>query len=185
MANKVRNVLLFTLSALMLLTIPACQPTPSAETAPIPAATASPAPTPSATPAPSDTPVPTALPEPTPTATPFSYYAPTVNMSFEELVGDIGYDELPQGYPSPDTYRVVVDVCHQVVMVFSQDDEGAYTVPVRYMLCSTGKNNRTPIGTFDMLAYRVRFSKFASLGVYGQYWSQIRKPHLLPYHPVR
>ena len=59
-------------------------------------------------------------------------------------------------------------------MVYTQDGEGAYTVPVRYMLCSTGRDNRTPIGTFDMLAYRVRFSKFASLGVYGQYWSQIR-----------
>jgi hypothetical protein len=95
-------------------------------------------------------------------------------MSFEELVGDIGYDTLPQGYPSPGTYRVVVDVCHQVVIVYSQDDTGAYTVPTRYMLCSTGRDNRTPIGTFGMLAYRVRFSMFRSLGKYGQYWSQIR-----------
>ena len=31
-------------------------------------------------------PAPTATPEPTPTPVPFSYYAPTVNMTYEELV---------------------------------------------------------------------------------------------------
>ena len=34
-----------------------------------------------------DMPAPTATPEPTPTPVPFSYYAPTVNMTYEELVG--------------------------------------------------------------------------------------------------
>ena len=43
------------------------------------------------------------------------------------------------------------------------------------MLCSTGVNGRTPKGTFKMGAYRVRFSKFARDGRYGQYWTQIRK----------
>ena len=171
MASKVRTVSAWVALSLILLTVSACQPNatpvPSSVT---PTATSEPTFTPSATAAPTATPKPTS--EPTPT--PFSFYAPTVNMSFEELVGDTGYDTLPQGYPSSDTYYVIVDICHQVVMVFEQDIEGAYTVPVRYMLCSTGRDNRTPIGTFDMLAYRVRFGKFASLGVYGQYWSQIR-----------
>lgn len=39
-----------------------------------------------------DMPAPTATPEPTPTPLPFSYYAPTVNMTYEELVG--GTDDL-------------------------------------------------------------------------------------------
>ena len=48
-------------------------------------------PAPTETPVPSPTPTATPLPTATPTASPipFSYYAPTVNMSFEELVGGL------------------------------------------------------------------------------------------------
>lgn len=59
-------------------------------------------------------------------------------------------------------------------MVYKADESGEYR-PERYMLCSTGVNGRTPKGTFKMGAYRVRFSKFARDGRYGQYWTQIRK----------
>lgn len=106
---------------------------------------------------------------------PFSLLAPTTKMSFAELVGDNGDYDYPKGYPSPDTYQIIVDIAHQVTMVYTQDQNGEYTVPVRYMLCSTGLGNRTPIGTFQMGAYRVRFSKFVRDGRYGQYWTQIRK----------
>jgi hypothetical protein len=104
----------------------------------------------------------------------FSELAPTVNMSFEELAGDDGLREHPEGYPPADTYRIVVDIAHQVVMVYTKDEDGGYTVPVRYMLCSTGTGNRTPRGTFRMGAYHVRFSRFQNDGRYGQYWTQIR-----------
>jgi len=172
MASKTRTALIGITLTLVLLVVSGCQPVISPAPSAPPSATLDPILTPLATAVPMATP--SLTPHPTPTATPFSYYAPTVSMSFEELVGDLDNDGLPQGYPAPDTYHVIVDICHQVVMVYSQDSDGEYTVPVRYMLCSTGRDNRTPIGTFDMLAYRVRFGKFRSLGVYGQYWSQIR-----------
>lgn len=105
----------------------------------------------------------------------FSLLAPTTQMTFEELVGDNGIYEYPEGYPKAGTYRITVDVAHQVVMVYKKDIHGEYTVPVRYMLCSSGARGRTPLGTFEMKAYRVRFGKFVNDGVYGQYWSQIYK----------
>ncbi len=105
----------------------------------------------------------------------FALLAPTTKMAFEELVGDNGIYEYPSGYPETGTYKITVDVSHQVVMIHKQDLNGEYTVPVRYMLCSTGARGHTPTGTFEMKAYRVRFGKFVNDGVYGQYWSQIYK----------
>jgi hypothetical protein len=99
-------------------------------------------------------------------------------MSFEELVGDDGYYEHPKGFPAGGTYRITVDIYHQVVMVFSQDGDGEYTVPVRYMLCSSGANSSTPIGTFKMQRYHVRFGLFVRENLCGQYWSQIKKPRI-------
>lgn len=119
-------------------------------------------------------PTPTQTPVPTPTLIPFSVYTPTVNMSFEELIGDDGERSLPEGYPKAGTYRIIVDIAHQVTMVYKADENGEYK-PERYMLCSTGAHDCTPKGTFKMGAYRVRFSKFARDGRYGQYWTQIRK----------
>ena len=107
---------------------------------------------------------------------PFSLLAPTVGMSFGELVmsDDGTRDQYPEGYPEPGTYKIIVDIEHQVTMVYTKDENGEYTVPVRYMLCSTGKDDCTPKGTFKMDNYRVRFSQFARDKTYGQYWSQIR-----------
>lgn len=105
----------------------------------------------------------------------FVHLAPTTRMEFAELVGDNGDWELPLGYPAADTYYIIVDIAHQVTMVYEKDENGEYTVPVRYMLCSTGLGNRTPVGTFSMCSYRLRFSKFDRDGRYGQYWTQIRK----------
>ena len=115
---------------------------------------------------------------------PFSYYAPTVNMSFEELVGGLedsyyeteGMDPImPLGYPAPGTYKLIVDVQWQVVMAFKKDANGEYTVPVRYMLCSTGsaKNGPTKIGTFPLKECRLRFGTFASGDFSAQYWTLI------------
>ena len=121
---------------------------------------------------------PTLTPEPTPTPTPvdiFPALCPTINMSFAELVGDNGNNDYPKGFPTADTYKVIVDLTYQVVLVYTKDSAGEYTVPARYMLCSSGVNNATPAGTFEMDDHRVRFSVFASDGRYGQYWTQITK----------
>lgn len=107
---------------------------------------------------------------------PFDLLAPTTHMSFEELVmsDDGTRNYYPKGYPQAGTYQIIVDLKHQVTMVFSKDEEGNYTVPVRYMLCSTGKNDCTPKGKFKMDKYHVRFSQFVRDKTYGQFWTQIR-----------
>ena len=100
--------------------------------------------------------------------------APTTHMSFEELIGDNGVYEIPEAFPSSDTYKIIVDLKYQVVMVYERDEKGKYTVPVRYMLCSTGADKtKSPVGTFEMKDYRVRFARFNNTDNYGQYWSLI------------
>lgn len=141
------------------------------------------------TPIPTPTPTPTPIPTPTPAPTeiPFSYYAPTVNMSFQELVGAIDdFDEdnpksdetflFPEYYPAPDTYYIIVDLYWQVVMVYEKDENGEYTVPVRYMLCSTGspKYSETRQGIWNIQPCKVRFGKFNVTGECAQYWTLIR-----------
>lgn len=163
-----------------------------------PAATATPTPTP--TPEPdvismeATVPDPTSTPEPLPTITPtpipeetpipFSYYAPTVAMSFEELVGSLddvnmeAREILKDGYPDPDTYYIIVDLEWQVVMVYRKGSDGKPDLeqPVRYMLCSTGSpkvGGETAVGVFDLKKPRVRFGRFLS-GETAQYWTLIR-----------
>lgn len=106
----------------------------------------------------------------------FSELAPTTTMSFAELVGDNGvYEdetEIPP-LPSPDTYKLVVNEYWQFATVFARDEYGEYTVPVRYMIVTTGAySTPSPKGTFTMGDHYVRFGLF-SVGVYGQYWRQI------------
>ncbi len=136
------------------------------------------------TPAPSPIPTPTVTPKPTITPNPslsltaedIKRLAPTTSMTFEELVGDNGVYESPEAYPIPGTFRIIIDVYHQVVLVYKRDKRGAYTVPVRFMVCSTGaKETPTPRGTFASGSHKVRFGLFVNDGVYGQYWTQITK----------
>lgn len=105
---------------------------------------------------------------------PFCELAPTVGMSFEELVGDNGIYDIPEYMPQPGTYQLIVDLRYQVIMAYKKGESGEYDVPVRYMLCSTGADEtQSPEGTFEMKDYRVRFGKFNGLDCYAQYWSLI------------
>lgn len=104
----------------------------------------------------------------------FSILAPTVNMSFEELVGDNLDRSLPSYMPEPGTYKLIVDLKYQVVMAYKKDEAGKYSIPVRYMLCSTGADaTPSPTGTFKMRDYRVRYGLFVNTESYAQYWSLI------------
>lgn len=141
-----------------------------------------PAPTPPPTPTPKPTPAPVPQPAPLNIAKneklPFSALAPTTTMTFEELVGDNGIyneeDKIPPP-PPPDTYRIVVDEYHQLATVYKQDENGDYTVPVRYMVTTSGSYSTPTIkGTFNMAENYVRFGLF-SCGVWGQYWRQITR----------
>ena len=110
---------------------------------------------------------------------PFSELAPTPTMAFEELVGDNGvYADETQIPPVPaaDTYMLIIDEYHQFGTVYKKDESGAYTVPVRYLVVSSGaRKTPSPKGTFDMGDDYVRFGLFVSHGVFGQYWRQITR----------
>ncbi len=129
-------------------------------------------------------------PEPTPTPLPFSVYAPTINMTYEELVGSTddmdksGRELLKDGFPDPKTYYVIVDLQWQVTMVFKRIDDGTefgkpdYDQPVRYMLCSTGNPDReyaheTTKGIFHIQVPKERFYQFVNLEA-AQYLTLIR-----------
>lgn len=127
-----------------------------------------------------DIPSPTPTPEPTPTPVPFSVYAPTVNMTYEELVGSLddmnvkAKTLLKDGFPDPETYYIIVDKQWQVVMVYMRIDDGTkfgrpnYDEPVRYMLCSTGNPNKeygheTTSGIWQIAVPKERFYQFVNL----------------------
>ena len=125
-------------------------------------------------------PSPTPTPEPTPTPVPFSVYAPTVNMTYEELVGSLddmdksGKELLKDGYPDPKTYYIIVDKQWQLVLVYKRLDDGTkfgqpnYDEPVRYMLCSTGNpdteyGHETTSGIWQISVPKERFYQFVNL----------------------
>lgn len=157
-----------------------------------PEASPTPEPTPEITPEPQQvvfsavaTPMPAAItptptPEPTATPIPFSQYAPTVNMTYEELVGSTddmskkGSELLKDGYPDPKTYYIIVDKQWQVVLVYKRIDDGTkwgqpdYDQPVRYMLCSTGNpdsehGHETTSGKWAIEKPKERFYQFVNL----------------------
>ncbi len=127
-----------------------------------------------------DMPSPTATPEPTPTPLPFSHFAPTVSMTYEELVGSLddmsqkGKELLKDGFPDPKTYYIIVDKQWQVVLVYKRIDDGTklgkpdLEQPVRYMLCSTGNPNKeygheTTSGIWQIGIPKERFYQFVNL----------------------
>lgn len=78
-------------------------------------------------------------------------------------------EEAGQTTPEPYTlpYIVKVNRKQNVVTVYTYDNKGKYTKPVKAMVCSTGINNGTPVGTFyisDKYTWRALFGN-----VYGQY----------------
>jgi len=64
-------------------------------------------------------------------------------------------------------YYIRVNRSANCVTVYSKDENGDYTVPVKAMVCSVGLNNTTPLGEgeiSDKYAWRLLFGN-----VYGQY----------------
>ena len=75
-------------------------------------------------------------------------------------------------------YLIKVNKKMNTVTIYKKDAKGKYTVPVKAMVCSTGKN--TPIGTFNTKA-KYRW-KWLYHNVYGQYSTRITGPIL--FHSV-
>lgn len=118
--------------------------------------------TPEPTRMPTTTPTPIPTPEPSPTEIPFSVLAPTITMSAEELTYDDPYVAEEPNPPPAGTYKLVVNKYYQFITVLKKDESGKFNIPVRYMLCSTGKKNtektktETPAGTYSMEGWKTK-----------------------------
>lgn len=75
-------------------------------------------------------------------------------------------------------YLVRVNMSTNVITVFTYDENGEYTIPVKAMICSTGDN--TPQGSFVM-SYQARWNGLI-LDQWGQYVSHITGDYL--FHTV-
>ncbi|MGI6315098.1 MAG: L,D-transpeptidase family protein [Christensenellales bacterium] len=126
----------------------AAQQTPAAtEIAVTSSPTERPSPTPEATPIPLPSPTPLPTPVPTPTITP-------VELEFP--------------------YLLEVDKGTQIVTVYTIDANGEYTVPVKYMLCSTGKRDSAlKDGTYRLKDKSHWRRMLSASPLYAQYCSRI------------
>ena len=66
-------------------------------------------------------------------------------------------------------YAIKVNRAMNTVTIYSPDENGDYTVPVKAMICSTGREgSETPVGTFYLIDYRSEWRLMLD-GTYGQY----------------
>jgi lipoprotein-anchoring transpeptidase ErfK/SrfK len=80
-------------------------------------------------------------------------------------------------------YYIMVNRQENCVTIYGLDNNGAYTIPVKAMVCSVGVSDGTPLGTFqtsDKYTWRYLYGN-----VYGQYAYRIYKNilfHSVPYY---
>ena len=77
-------------------------------------------------------------------------------------------------------YYIEVNRSSNCITIYTYDDNGNYTVPVKAMVCSVGKGSRTPTGSFKTSS-KYRWHQLNG-GVYGQYCTRITG-HIL-FHSV-
>lgn len=123
--------------------------------------------TPSVSALPTNTSSPVATPTPTPLPTPNTIVTPTPTAQVVKPTPKPATTTERTTQVTKNKYLIRVNLATQVVAVFTYDETGDYTKPVRSMVCSTGRNGATPAGTFRISSkYRWR----ALVGnVYGQY----------------
>jgi len=94
----------------------------------------------------------------------------------------------PTPAPTPVPFYVVVDVRNQITSVYGRDEYGEYTVPVRQMLCSTGKEGTdSDPGDWVMNGRKANWCYFPKWGGYARYWTRINSSiafHSIIYHSV-
>lgn len=79
-------------------------------------------------------------------------------------------------------YYIVINQGAQLVTVYTLDRDGKYTVPVRYMICSTGERGKTPNGLFRIKERHRWQQMLASTPTYAQYATRITGSYL--FHSV-
>ena len=99
----------------------------------------------------------------------------TWNLLFDDALAlDVSATPRPTPEPTPIPYAITVDVQNQVTRVYGLDENGQYTVPVRQMVCSTGKvGTPSDVGEFVLTGRRARWCYFSLYGSYAQYWTRI------------
>jgi len=68
-------------------------------------------------------------------------------------------------------YLIKINRTFNTITIYSKDDKGKYTIPIKAMLCSVGKSNKTKTGTFNTKA-KYRW-KILMNDVWGQYSTRI------------
>lgn len=82
--------------------------------------------------------------------------------------------------PNSLPYRITVNRTQNIVIVYSKDESGQYTVPFKAMVCSVGESGKTPTGTYNTSSKYTW--GYLSGNVYGQYCTRITGPYL--FHSV-
>ena len=94
----------------------------------------------------------------------------------------------PTPTPSPVPFYIFVDVRNQITSVYGRDEYGEYTVPVRQMLCSTGKEGTdSDPGDWVLNGRKANWCYFPKWGGYARYWTRINSSiafHSIIYHSV-
>lgn len=101
----------------------------------------------------------------------------------QNLVDLEDYTVAPKDNGCP--YYVKVNRQRNVVTVYTLDEDGYYTVPVRAMVCSVGKEDGTPTGTYTTKDKHTWCSLVGN--VYGQYAYRIEGQimfHSVPYYSM-
>lgn len=108
----------------------------------------------------------------------------TWNMLFDEALAlNASATPRPTPEPTPIPYAMTVDVQNQVTIVYERDAQGEFTVPVRYMVCSTGKvGTDSDLGEFVLTGRKARWCYFSLYGSYAQYWTRINE--YIAFHSV-
>lgn len=75
-------------------------------------------------------------------------------------------------------YAIQVNRAWNTVTIYTHDDSGQYTIPVKAMICSTARPGYvTPLGSFRLSARRTQWQLMLD-GTYGQYATQFQGHYL-------
>jgi len=98
----------------------------------------------------------------------------TQELLFSDAALSVSANPRPSPTPQPTKYTLMVDVANQITRAYTYDENGAYTVLVREMICSTGtRRNPTPLGTTIMPKKRARWGYFPTWDSHAQYLTRI------------
>lgn len=109
------------------------------------------------------------------------WYRISYNGGVGYVSGDYVAEAEGQTKRSDAPYLFKVNRTQNIVIAYSKDANGDYTVPAKAMVCSVGMDGKTPTGTFTTPGSKYEW-RLLSGNVYGQYATRINGPYL--FHSV-